>query len=219
MMKHIFLGLFAVTIALTFLGITLHTPLLYQVGKPLLMPTLLAYFLAASTGFPAWRKWVVLALMFSWGGDVLLMLDDMFVAGLASFLIAHLFYIVAYHQTGAESSRIPPKPLVGFIATGATLMWVLYPSLGGMLVPVSIYALVVLIMGVWAQKRIGNTNNVSFLLVAVGAIVFIVSDSLIAINRFVFDVPGERLWVMSTYICAQFMIVQGLLKHSQKSAS
>jgi uncharacterized membrane protein YhhN len=158
---------------------------------------------------------VVLALVFSWGGDVFLMLDDMFVAGLASFLVAHIFYIIAYQKTGASKGRIRPFDIAAFALYGIALMWILYPGLGGMLIPVMLYAIVLLTMGTWAHKRRGATATASFRYVSAGVILFVISDSLIAVNKFAFDVPGERLLVMSTYITAQYLIVQGLLKHKE----
>jgi len=189
--------------------------MLYFAAKPLLMVTLLLYFLSASKGYPNWRVFVLIALVFSWAGDVFLMRDGLFIAGLAAFLIAHVFYIITYQKTGAAQGKISPWSLAGFAVAGATLIWVLYPGLGGMLIPVVAYALVLLTMAVWAYKRKGATPEASFLLVTAGAIFFVVSDSLIAVNRFAFDVPVERLLVMFTYIAAQFMIIQGLLKHQE----
>jgi len=214
-MKSNWLKLFVITAATVMFAIVLKVPTMYLVAKPLLMVTLLLYFLSESKGYPGWRVLVVLALAFSWGGDVFLMLDDMFVAGLASFLVAHIFYIVAYQRTGAEKGKIRPFDLVAFAIYGMALIWVLYPGLGGMLVPVIAYALVLLTMGVWAHKRRGATAIASFKYVSAGVILFVISDSLIAVNKFAFDVPGERLLVMSTYITAQFLIVQGLLKHQE----
>ena len=195
------------------ISILFDIPSLYQVAKPLLMVTLLLYFLAESKGYPSWRLLVVPALVFSWGGDVFLMLDDMFIAGLASFLVAHIFYIIAYQKTGAGKGKLRPFDIAAFALYGIALMWILYPGLGGMLIPVMLYALVLLTMGVWAHKRRGATAIASFRYVTAGVILFVISDSLIAVNKFAFDVPGERLLVMSTYIAAQFLIIQGLLKH------
>jgi uncharacterized membrane protein YhhN len=214
-MKISWLTLYAISAAAVLIAILFGIPLLYLVAKPLLMMMLLAYFLSASKGYPGWRIMVVLALIFSWGGDVFLMLDDMFIAGLASFLVAHIFYIISYQKTGAAQGRIRPFDLVAFALYGIALMWVLYPGLGGMLVPVMVYALVLLTMGVWAHKRRGFTTSISFKYVSTGVILFVISDSLIAINKFAYEIPPERLLVMSTYITAQFMIVQGLLKHEE----
>jgi len=214
-MKSNWLVFFMITVAAVMLAVVLKIPTMYLLTKPLLMVTLLLYFLSESKGYPGWRMLVVLALVFSWGGDVFLMLDDMFVAGLASFLVAHVFYIIAYHNTGAAKGRIRPFELAAFALYGIALMWVLYPGLGGMLIPVTAYALVLITMGIWAHKRRGATVAASFKYVSTGVILFVISDSLIAVNMFAFDVPGERLLVMSTYITAQFLIVQGLLKHQQ----
>ena len=213
MMKSIWPTFYLITAAAVLIAILLKVPMLYLVAKPLLMITLLTYFISASKGYPGWRVLVVLALMFSWGGDVFLMMDDMFVAGLASFLVAHIFYIIAYQKTGAAKGKIKPLDLAAFALYGIALIWILYPGLGDMVVPVMAYALVLLTMGVWAHKRRGATVIASFRYVSAGVILFVISDSLIAVNKFAFDVPAERLLVMSTYMAAQFLIVQGLLKH------
>lgn len=187
--------------------------LLYSWTKPLLMITLLLYFISASEGYPGWRVFVIFALVFSWGGDVLLMQEGMFAAGLGSFLLAHLFYITAYWKTGAAKGQITPWDFIKFVLIGMLLMWLIYPGLGNMLIPVLLYSAVLLSMGVFAHKRRGATSPASFILVAFGALLFVLSDSLIALNKFAFEVPSERLLVMSTYITAQFLIIQGLIRH------
>ncbi len=213
--KSIWQILFVLSAVIVIIALFFDLHLLYVSVKPLLMITLLLYFISASQGYPGWRKYVVLALIFSWAGDVFLISDDLFIAGLASFLGAHIFYIIAYHQTGAATGELRPLDVIKFVIVGAVLVWVLYPGLGGMLIPVLVYALVLLSMGVWAHKRRGATSASSFVLVSTGVILFVVSDSLIAVNKFAFAVPAERILVMSTYISAQYLIVQGLLKHKE----
>jgi uncharacterized membrane protein YhhN len=211
--KSTWLIFFASSAAAVFIALLFEMHTLYVAAKPLLMITLLLYFLSASRGYPKWRVYVAVALVFSWAGDVFLISSDMFIAGLVSFLVAHIFYIIAYQKTGAASGTLKPLDIIKFVLFGGVLIWVLYPGLGDMLIPVLVYALVLLTMGVWAHKRRGATSMTSFALVAAGAILFVVSDSLIAVNKFVFEVPTERILVMSTYIAAQYLIVQGLLKH------
>ena len=212
-MKPVWLILFITSAVTLFVGILVDVHMLYLTAKPLLMITLLLYFISASRGYPSWRFYVMAALVFSWGGDVFLMLDDMFTAGLASFLVAHIFYITAYQKTGAASGKLKPLDIMKFVLFGAVVMWLIYPRLGGMLLPVLAYMVVLLSMGVWAHKRRGATTAVSFTLVSAGAMLFVISDGLIAINKFAFEIPAERILVMSTYISAQYLIVQGLLKH------
>lgn len=212
-LKRIWLVLFIISAVSVFAGIIFDLHMLYVTAKPLLMITLLLYFISASRGYPSWRFYVMAALVFSWGGDVFLMLDNMFTVGLVSFLVAHIFYITAYQKTGAASGALRSLDIIKFVLFGAVVMWVLYPGLGGMLIPVLAYMLVLLSMGIWAHKRRGATTAISFTLVSAGAMLFVISDGLIALNKFAFDIPAERMLVMSTYIAAQYMIVQGLLKH------
>jgi uncharacterized membrane protein YhhN len=214
-MKENWRILFVISATAVFIAILFNVHVLYLAAKPLLMITLALYFISASKGYPSWRVYVVLALVFSWAGDVFLISNDMFIAGLVSFLMAHVFYIIAYHRTGAASGELRPLDIIKFILFGALLIWTIYPGLGGMLIPVLIYALLLLSMGVWAHKRRGATSATSFTLVATGAILFVISDGLIAVNKFAFEVPAERLLVMSTYIAAQYLIVRGLLNHEE----
>ena len=205
--------LFIISTAALFVALLADIRILYLASKPLLMVSLALYFVSASRGYPRWRLYVIIALVFSWAGDVFLISSDMFVAGLVSFLLAHIFYIIAYQKTGAANGELRPLDIMKFVLFGSVLMWVLYPQLGDMLIPVLAYALVLMTMGVWAHKRRGATSAASFMLVSTGTILFVISDSLIAINKFAIKIPGEQLLVMSTYITAQYMIVRGLLRH------
>ena len=205
--------LYLIAAVTVLVGLSLDIPLLYVVAKPLLMITLALYFISASQGFPAWRVYVLLALVFSWGGDVFLISSDWFIQGLISFLIAHIFYIIVYQKTGAANGQLKPLDVIKFVIYSVVLIGIIYPGLSNMLVPVLIYALVLLAMGVWAHKRRGATTSNSFKLVTTGAILFAISDGLIAVNKFAFEVPAERLLVMSIYMSSQYLIVRGLVEH------
>ena len=76
-----------------------------------------------------------------------------------------------------------------------------------------VYALILIVMVLNSVFRYGRTINASFWLVFVGSIFFMLSDSVLAINKFFSPVTAAGFWVMSTYILAQFLIIQGLLKH------
>ena len=214
-MKPVWRILYAISAAAVLAGLLFGLPALYVLAKPLLMIMLLLYFISAIKGYPRWRYHVMAALVFSWAGDVFLISSEWFIAGLVSFLIAHIFYIIAYQKTGAASGELKPLDIIKFVAYGIVLIWVIYPGLGDLLIPVLIYALVLLGMGIWAHKRRGATSPASFRLVAIGAILFALSDGLIAINKFAFEVPFERILIMSIYMTAQYLIVQGLIKHTE----
>ena len=208
---------YAISAAGVLTGLLLGLQTLYVAAKPLLMITLLIHFTLSSRGFPPWRRLVILALLFSWAGDVFLISGDWFVAGLASFLLAHVFYIIAYQKTGAAGSGLRTQDITVFATYGAALIWVVYAGLGDLKAPVLLYALVLLAMGVWALKRRNGTNETSFRLVTAGAVLFVLSDSLIAVNKFAFAIPAERILVMSIYMTAQYLIVQGLIQHRERT--
>ena len=200
---------------LTGLALGMHT--LYVATKPLLMVILLLHFVTSTRAWPAWRYLVIAALVFSWAGDIFLISADWFVAGLSSFLIAHVFYIAAYQKTGASGEKPQPLEVLLFAIFGAGLLWFIYPGLNDLKIPVFLYALVLLGMGVWAFRRRRGTNRASFRLVATGAVLFVISDSLIAVNRFTHAIPAERILVMSIYLTAQYLIVQGLIQHGEQA--
>jgi len=215
-MKPDWRALYVISAAAVLTGLLLDLRLVYISAKPLLMITLLLYFLSASRGHSSWRFHVSAALVFSWAGDVFLISHDWFTAGLVAFLIAHVFYIIAYQKTGAANGELKALDIAKFVLYGVALIWFIYPGLDDLLVPVLIYAIVLLFMGVWSHKRRGATSPSSFRLVAWGAILFAISDGLIAVNKFAFEIPAERILVMTIYMTAQYLIVQGLIKHTER---
>jgi uncharacterized membrane protein YhhN len=216
-MKRFFLALFALVFVLELISEATDLALLFQIAKPLIIPALIGlYWVAAEER----SLIVIVALVFSWAGDVLLMFSGelFFMLGLAAFLLSHVFYIVTYRQYKKESGdgfHGVQKARYAFpIVLAATgLLTVLFPSLGGMRVPVTIYALVLMVMTLAALFRFGYTPLPSFWFVFGGAILFMISDSTLAINKFLSPVPNSALIIMSTYMSAQFLIVWGLIRH------
>lgn len=166
------------------------------------------------------------AMFFCWSGDVLLLkqADDeiFFILGLVSFLIGHLLYILAYRELRwadkAQGLLMPQKIRVSFpvALAGTGLIVVLLPTLGGLMIPVIVYAIVLMGMVMASFFRYGRTTAESFWLVAAGALFFMVSDSILAINKFhtPFELAGPV--IMLTYILGQFLIVEGAIKHGQQ---
>jgi uncharacterized membrane protein YhhN len=194
--------------------------------KPLLMITLLLYYLLAERGTAnSWSKLIVGALVFSWFGDVLLMLqgkyEDLFIFGLAAFLLAHICYILGFRkakfdETRETNSSFIHTRLVFLVFVGGVLIYMLYPFLDEMLVPVISYTIVIISMGIAALFRRGWTTDKSFIMVYSGALLFIMSDAMIGINKFMNPIIQARLLIMATYIAAQFLIIKGILVHERK---
>ena len=195
---------------------------LHWISKPLLMIALAGYYFG-STGKSSFSIVVFIAILFSFFGDVFLMLQDTngmyFIIGLVSFLTAHIFYVFAYrqHVTTADGMGLNTIQKIRFsfpfMLLGTGLVTVLYPGLGELRVPVVIYAMVLVTMVLAALFRYERTTTTSFWMVFGGAFFFMVSDSLLAINKFYTPIALSGVWIMTTYILAQFMIVQGLVDH------
>ena len=169
-------------------------------------PILILLFVAINAA-PSVRLWVLLALLFSAAGDVALSLDGerYFVQGLALFLIAHLWYVVALSQTMAFQTA-SSIPLAFIILFALYLARKLNPHLGGLRIPVFCYIAVIIAMGVTACLH----APFSWLLVS-GAIIFMLSDASIAIHKFLHPIPGRDFLVMSTYYIAQLLLVMGFV--------
>jgi uncharacterized membrane protein YhhN len=221
-MKKLVLALFLLVSVTELAAHLFDWPTVRHFSKPLLMAFLgLYYYLSVEKS--ELSKLVVLALVFSWGGDVLLMYQPKhelyFIFGLASFLVAHLFYIFTYMQFRSEDTSNALLGVQRFrysfpvILAGTGLITILYNHLGDLKIPVVIYALVLVLMVLNALFRFGRTSMNSFSMVFFGATLFMISDSLIAINKFLMPVANSGLWVMITYITAQYLIVEGLIRH------
>ena len=155
------------------------------------------------------------SLIFSCLGDTFLMFQgknpQFFLLGLGSFLVAQVAYsgIFKPSRTTNYNKRFP------FIIYGFIFVLLLTNKIPkGFMMPISAYATAIMWMGITAAER--HTNIKSYGFVLIGAILFIISDSLIAINKFAFSIPLSDLWVMSTYIAAQYLIVQGVLLERNK---
>lgn len=186
--------------------------------KPLLIPFLIS-IVAISDKFSTQRI-LLFALFFSWIGDVLLLFADQhslfFIGGLVSFLIAHLVYIFLFQkQTKINNNTIYLRfiPVVVIYLLG--ILYVLWSSLNEMKIPVIIYAIVISAMLLMSIKAFFEWKKPTNHLVLIGAILFVISDSILAINKFVSPVPMSSLLIMSTYLGAQYFIVKSILINNQ----
>ena len=177
--------------------------------KPLTMVFIIAIALVGTSELRSYRKLVVGALCCSLAGDVLLMLpSDQFVPGLLSFLAAHCFYIAAFRTR--PSGLLSTWFGLACLVYGSLMLWLLLPYLGDMKLPVLIYLIVVLLMAWQALTRWAMSRNRRTLLAALGASLFVVSDSMIAINRFYVRFRLADLLIMLTYFVAQWLIAMSV---------
>ncbi len=196
--------------------------------KPLTMAIAIVYVanhvypMSATGRFGLHRSyWLLLsALLGSLAGDVFLMLSEhLFIPGLVSFLLAHLCYIALFKQgVGWFGHR---GALGGTLALGIGMYAFLWQ--GGLpaalRVPVAVYVVVIALMAAQAWGRHAALRERSSLAVALGACCFMLSDSLLATNRFVQPLPLSQLWVLATYYAAQVLIVSGMVTALTRGAA
>jgi uncharacterized membrane protein YhhN len=186
--------------------------------KPFLIPFLLlaVYF---NRDFSS-KKYLLTALLFSWGGDIILLFADRdelyFIIGLVAFLLSHIAYIVLFtKQIKPKKSKSSAVFWIGIalIITYLIIMIaLLLPSLGDLTIPVFIYALVISTMLLFAFKGFLLWETPANWYILLGAIVFVSSDSILAFNKFYQPVMRSSFLIMVTYLAAQYLIVSGILK-------
>jgi alkylglycerol monooxygenase len=180
----------------------------HQVFKPLALVVLIAFAVARMRREqrPAsFDGWLLAGLGLSLVGDVLLLLPGRFVPGLVAFLLAHLCFIVLLRQGVGWLPR--PRALLCTLGVGAAMYAVLFPGLGPVLkVAVAAYVVVIATMAAQAIGRAAVTGDARSYAVAAGAILFMASDSLLAINKFALPLPLAPLWILATYYAAQVLI-------------
>ena len=198
----------------------MHWQMVEYVFKPLLMFSLGFYFFQSVVLRGAKQhQFIFAAIVFSLIGDIFLMYEGFFIQGLGAFLIAHIFYILAFRP---EASRFFSKKELLFPATlvliyGAILIGIVLPNVSSALkIPIIVYSMTILIMLLMALHRLDNVSAMSFKYVIIGASLFVISDSMIAISKFVTSFSMDGVLIMATYGVGQYLIVEGFLKNVKK---
>jgi alkylglycerol monooxygenase len=181
---------------------------LHRVFKPLTMLLAIAYVANGTELFASRGRFgllLVAGLAFSLAGDCFLMFPGFFIPGLVAFLIAHLFYIALFKQ------GLPWFPsrraLAVTLGLGVAMYAFLFNGLDPVLrIAVAAYVVVIALMAAQAIGRATVLRDKASIAVAVGAGVFMLSDSLLATNKFAFPLPMAQFWVLATYYVAQILI-------------
>lgn len=144
-----------------------------------------------------YRRDLITGFLFCLIGDVLLLKASLFVWGLISFFIGHLFFIRAFRKLFVWHWSLKiGLPLLVFAVLVLSLI---YPQLGDLLIPVIFYMGVIVVMS-WQGIHLSlQTKIPQFKGVGVGAILFLISDSLIAFNKFYESFSGSGILILTTY--------------------
>jgi uncharacterized membrane protein YhhN len=217
---NLFLTLFAIVSIGELLAVSLGWTEVHLLTKPMIMLMLIGYYMSVTEQR---NSTLIRAMFFCWTGDVVLLMQGdgeiYFILGLLAFLVGHVLYILAYRQLRWDdrSNELLTTQKVRYafpiVLAGTGLLVVLFPRLGPLTIPVIVYALVLIVMVMGAIFRFGRTSLDSFWLLTAGAILFMTSDSILAINKFHTPFESAAPLIMLTYILGQYLILEGVLRH------
>ncbi len=178
------------------------------VCKPLTTTLILILALATGGEDRAYTALIAVGLACSLAGDIFLMLpQDRFIAGLVSFLFAHLVYVAAFVLAADRPwSGTSVLPLIPLLAYGFAVVAILRPHLGTLMVPVLAYMIVILLMAWRAIEYARQYSTPGPLAAALGALLFVISDSILAFNRFARPFRVAQALILGTYFAAQWLI-------------
>ncbi len=216
-MNRIALTLYLSIGGLHLTGTLLASTNLIDLTKPLLMPLLLFYLYSFLNGRVK-KVHLILAgaILLSWLGDLFLMRDDQstfFMAGLAAFLLAHVLYIFVFIQSSSAWPVFRLTPLLPILTYGMFFAAFVLPNTQDLQLPVAAYLVIILGMTSTARLRSGYTSAYSYQMVFIGSLLFVCSDSILAYAKFLREIPLGSFFVMLTYMAAQLLICNGILKH------
>ncbi len=222
MKKTIWIILFCVVLAANLIAIYTENETLQTISKPLIVLTLIAYFITATSSLKSWlKKWIIIALFFSWVGDVLLMFEKrdslFFLLGLSAFLLAHVFYILFFHAIRVmENIKSNVLFLLVVVVYYAILQSILEPFLGNMKLPVRVYGVVISFMLLLALHMLFIKQKTTGRWIATGACFFVISDTLLAINKFYLPFEYAGIVILLIYGLAQLFIIEGAVRYINK---
>lgn len=216
--KYIFY-LFWTIACIDIVGLIFDLGPVHFVMKPLLMPVLIFSIFLFKQNIN-WRNKITGALFFSFFGDILLLFEAkdplFFIAGLSAFLVAHIFYISWFRQLSLSRKSLAkdhPYVILIILAYAASLLYLLLPGLGELKFPVIIYACIISIMLYFSLCISYSISKFTRYLIQAGTIFFVLSDSLLALNKFHKLIPLAEAFVMLTYCLAQYYIVKGYIRN------
>jgi uncharacterized membrane protein YhhN len=181
-----------------------------------------AFWIQSRDNLNSFAKLMLTGFFFAWIGDTLLIFEPkhpmFFMLGLGAFLITHILYIVAFTKKGTVNSNIAqlkkkPYLILIFAMLGLGLYTMFYPNLADLAIPVAIYTAVIIIMVLAAINRNSITNSDSYKLCLIGALLFMLSDMTLAVNKFFMPIDYAGLYLIVLYMAGQYLIMRGSILH------
>jgi uncharacterized membrane protein YhhN len=221
MIEYIFLALFFIFVIIEVFGEYKDNDKLINIFKPLLMPMLILFYIfgvVETTTLITNVDWlIVVALIGGCAGDIFLMLkneEKWFLYGMVAFLINQVFYILSFFFSIKDYTTFNPW---GLFLLGPAILILIFTvprflnKSGDMKIAVLVYMAAILLMHIAALVRLSTIQGLASILIYIGSISFIFSDSSIAVNKWAGEFTNARFIIMSTYVMAQFYITLGAL--------
>ena len=218
--KKLLFALFIIVSLLYIIGILLDNLIIRFTFKPLIMLALMMYY---SSSVKYKNNVYLAALFFSFFGDTMLLYESetSFMIGLISFLIAHvLFIIMVVRMLSKSEFKLKIASSIPFIISYGGLLFLLKDNLSDMFLPVAVYGFVISIFGSVSVLNYLSSRNKEGLYLMVGSILFVISDSILAINKFNQSQEYYPIIIITTYILAQYLICQfAIIKTEQRKSA
>jgi uncharacterized membrane protein YhhN len=201
----------------------------YYLSKPVLLISLLILFriMTKKSGYNIFRALITGAILLSIIGDILMMFspesDNYFLAGLGTFLVVHFFYTAAFtydiFQKRVKEQHWGQLAISTLMVVYSAEFYILNRySFGSMWLPVMIYCIAISLMGISAIMRGRYHNPAAYYRIVTGALLFIVADSFIALDKFVIQFDFSGVIILGTYFAAQYLICIGCIRVALQKA-
>ena len=183
---------------------------LHYVLKPGTMAAVILIAVLRTPAFPPrYQIFIVAGLAASVGGDVFMMLrKKKFTEGLTCFLVAHGLYIAAFLST--IRPRIDPWTILPLFLYAVVMMQILFPHLGKLKAPVGLYIVIITTMAGLGLDRFILMGGTPALYAGIAAVLFVVSDSVLAVDLFVRKIKGAQWVILITYFAAQWLFAMSV---------
>lgn len=218
MKKSILLFLIVIAVILTIVSEYIDNKTMLYIFKPL--STILVLFFPlfyANNALKPYKNSILIGLVFCLLGDIFLMFDAYFIFGLASFLIGHVFFMYAFTTINGFSRNV--KTLIPLVLISVLIFFYLKDHLGDLLIPVILYITCIILM-VWQAINVYVwKKETGFLLIAVGACVFLVSDTVLSYRKFIGDFSIAQFLISSTYWTAITLISLSTIYINDKTSA
>jgi uncharacterized membrane protein YhhN len=205
MKKNTLLYLIMISVIFSIIAAYMDFKSMHYFFKPLsTVFVILIPILLAKNKSKLYKNTILIGLVFCLLGDIFLMFDSYFIFGLASFLIGHVFFIYAFTTINGFSINI--KTLIPLVIVAGLVFINLKDYLGDLLIPVILYISCIVVMAWQAINLYVWKKEHGFLLISIGACLFLVSDSVLAIGKFINNFDLSQFLISSTYWTAITLI-------------